>query len=117
MMVIQWNKSLYGTINAATQALVDELNDTCMSQFPKEYEDEWGNKTTAREKYDYLVVLQKQREEDKLNLNYATDPEIERAREEYANGSDDNIEIEENATASRGEDGVWVAAWVWLPNN
>lgn len=47
---------------------------------------------------------------------FATTKEIHRARREYANSSDDNIEIDEEAATSRGEDGVWVAAWVWLPN-
>jgi hypothetical protein len=45
---------------------------------------------------------------------FATDLEIERARDEY--GTED-IEIDGNAKASRAEDGVWVAAWVWLANN
>jgi len=44
----------------------------------------------------------------------ATAEEIVRAREEY--GGED-IEIDENAAASRGDDGVWVAAWVWLPTD
>lgn len=45
--------------------------------------------------------------------NVATPEEIQRARRQY--GSDD-IEIDDNAAASRGDDGFWVAAWVWLPN-
>lgn len=45
-----------------------------------------------------------------------TDEEIQRARDEYALGSDDNIEIDDHACASRADDGVWVQAWVWLPN-
>lgn len=48
--------------------------------------------------------------------DYATEDEINRARQQYAHGSDDNIEIDEEAATSRGDDGVWVAAWVWLPN-
>ena len=46
----------------------------------------------------------------------ATEVEINRARQTYTHGSDDNIEIDEEAAASRGNDGVWVAAWVWLRN-
>lgn len=51
------------------------------------------------------------------NDDRATNAEINRARQEYANNSDDNIEIDEEAKASRGDDGVWVAAWVWLADN
>lgn len=40
----------------------------------------------------------------------ATDEEIMRAREAY--GSED-IEIDDDARASRPDDGVWVSAWVW----
>lgn len=44
----------------------------------------------------------------------ATRSEILLAREAY--GSDD-VQIDDNALASRAEDGsgVWVSAWVWLP--
>jgi hypothetical protein len=41
---------------------------------------------------------------------------IERARDEYAYCSDNNIEIDDDAGFSVAEDGVWVQAWVWLHN-
>ncbi len=41
---------------------------------------------------------------------------IDRAKEKYAYGSDNDIEIEENGTLSVADDGVWVPAWVWLAN-
>ncbi len=44
---------------------------------------------------------------------YSTDREIQAARDRYA---DDDITVDEGACASRGEDGVWVQAWVFLPN-
>lgn len=44
----------------------------------------------------------------------ATDEEIQRAREKYAWGSDDDIEIDDNAQVSRGDNGRFVQAWVWL---
>ena len=44
----------------------------------------------------------------------ATEAEILEARELYAYSSDDNIEVDEEAAASRVDDGVWVAAWVFL---
>lgn len=41
-----------------------------------------------------------------------TDEELlEMAREEYAS---DDIEINDGALVSRGEDGAFVAAWVWV---
>ncbi len=45
--------------------------------------------------------------------NFATPEEVAEAREKY--GSTE-IEIDEDALASRGEDGVWVQAWVFLPS-
>lgn len=44
----------------------------------------------------------------------ATPDQIEAAREEYAQGSDDNIEIDDDALVSEGEGGYWVQAWVWI---
>jgi hypothetical protein len=44
----------------------------------------------------------------------ATPEEIARARERYAVTSDDDIEIDDSAKASRADDGTWVQAWVWL---
>lgn len=38
---------------------------------------------------------------------------IELARDEY---QDDDIQIDDNAALSQSEDGVWVAAWVWVEN-
>ncbi|MBA4372271.1 MAG: hypothetical protein C0402_05365 [Thermodesulfovibrio sp.] len=48
----------------------------------------------------------------------ATPEEIILARVLYASGSDNDIEIDDNAITSRGEDagGIWVSAWVWLPD-
>lgn len=43
----------------------------------------------------------------------STEDERETARELY--GSDD-VEIDDNAKASRADEGVWVGAWVWVPN-
>ena len=45
------------------------------------------------------------------NDNQASPEEIERARRKY--GSDD-VGIDDNAKASRTDDGTWVQAWVWL---
>lgn len=47
----------------------------------------------------------------------ATADQIERARNLYAEGSDNDIEIDDGALQSRGGDpGTWVAAWVWVPD-
>ncbi|RUX60190.1 hypothetical protein [Mesorhizobium sp. M7A.F.Ca.CA.002.12.1.1] len=39
---------------------------------------------------------------------------IEQARELYAHGSDDDIEIDDDATFSRSDDGIWVQMWGWI---
>lgn len=40
---------------------------------------------------------------------------IELAREQYARGSDDDIEVYDNARiSSAGDDGMWVEAWLYL---
>jgi hypothetical protein len=36
---------------------------------------------------------------------------IEEARAQYA---DDDLEIDDDATTSPGDDGTWVSAWVWM---
>lgn len=42
-------------------------------------------------------------------------PLIDRAKAEYAVGSDDDIEIDEDAAFSRSDDkGWWVSAWVFV---
>ena len=38
---------------------------------------------------------------------------IQQARERYQT---EGIEIDDNAKLSHGEDGTWVAAWVWVPD-
>lgn len=47
-----------------------------------------------------------------MNSNMAL---IERAREKYAIPSDDDIEIDDTATISRGYSGAFIHAWVWVP--
>jgi hypothetical protein len=39
---------------------------------------------------------------------------ITAAREMYAVPSNDDIEIDDNPKTSRGENGTWVSAWVWV---
>ena len=47
--------------------------------------------------------------------HFATDEEIEDAREKYAYDSDNDVEVDEGALASRAEgEGLWVQAQVWL---
>lgn len=46
----------------------------------------------------------------------ATPYQIARARRLYAQGSDDDIEIDDDALVSEGDGGAWVQAWVWVPN-
>jgi len=54
---LQWDKSLYTKINAATQTEVNRVNALAQVEFPQEYENEWGNRTTLRAKTDYLIEL------------------------------------------------------------
>lgn len=44
----------------------------------------------------------------------ASPDEVARARREYADGSNDDIEIDDDAARSESNDGVWIAAWVHL---
>ena len=46
----------------------------------------------------------------------ATPELIKQAREQYAIGSNDDIEIDDDATQSESELGSWVSAWVWIAN-
>jgi len=42
---------------------------------------------------------------------------VKEARKRYADPSDDNIEVDDGARLSIGGDGgVWVQAWVWVPD-
>lgn len=43
--------------------------------------------------------------------------EIHKAREQYAEGSDNTIEIDDDPMLSVGDDGIWVGAWVWVPTD
>ena len=47
-------------------------------------------------------------------LGTVTLEEIERARAIYASGMDGDVEVDDDAIVDRGEDGMWVSAWVWL---
>lgn len=49
-------------------------------------------------------------------ITFASEQQIERAREEYARGSSNNIEVDDEGarTSDAAPDGVWVQAWVWL---
>ena len=45
----------------------------------------------------------------------ATPEQIAEARQLYADGSNNDVEVDDNAACSRAKHGVWVQAWVWLP--
>lgn len=46
-------------------------------------------------------------------LSSASEAQIKRARDLYQT---DDVEIDHNAKLSVADDGAWVGAWVWLPN-
>lgn len=56
---------------------------------------------------------------------YATDEEIAVARKMYCGNPHDidicgnpyDIDIDDGAKVSVSDEGVWVAAWVWVPND
>lgn len=40
---------------------------------------------------------------------------IEEARELHCKGSDDDIEVDDDAALSRADNGTWVGGWLWVP--
>lgn len=52
----------------------------------------------------------------RAETTFADDKEIARARDQYAFGSDD-VKIDDGALTSQADDGTWVQAWVWLPDD
>jgi hypothetical protein len=42
---------------------------------------------------------------------------IERARDEYLGSADGDIEIDEAPLIAPADEGVWVNAWVWVPDS
>jgi hypothetical protein len=61
----------------------------------------------------YLAALQHWLANTRINVKATTD-EIDLARRKYAYGSSDDVEVDDDAQASHGDDGTWVSAWVWL---
>lgn len=53
-------------------------------------------------------------EQDNDECPIASEEQIERARAKT--GWSDEIEVDEGAKLSVADDGVWVAAWIWLQN-
>lgn len=47
----------------------------------------------------------------------ATNDEVIAAMQRHCAGSDNEIEIDTPARVSRGDDGIWVEAWVFVPNS
>lgn len=41
---------------------------------------------------------------------------IEKARDKYEMGSDNNVEIDDRPNISMADQGCWVQAWVWVPD-
>lgn len=52
--------------------------------------------------------------DEDIKPTFATEEQLRRARESYAQGSDDCIAVDDDAQTSQTNDGVWVQAWVWL---
>lgn len=71
--------------------------------------DNWEKGDLAAAVRDLAQALKECNEAD------ATPDEIDEARRLYASVTE-GIEIDDNATTSRADEGSWVAAWVWLDN-
>lgn len=56
---------------------------------------------------EHLTELKQQR----LDHECTTDA----ARSNYADPSDNDIEVDDEPTLNIADDGVWVSAWVWVP--
>ncbi|MFP3609228.1 hypothetical protein SB778_03825 [Paraburkholderia sp. SIMBA_050] len=69
-----------------------------------------GGTETAAECKTAYAELQRARSE----MLFADPDLLNEARERYADGSDDNVEIDDGALISEGEGGTWVLAWVWV---
>jgi hypothetical protein len=50
-----------------------------------------------------------------VQCSIAPDEFVQMAEERHCYGSDNEIEIDEPANMSEGEDGVWIQAWVFVP--
>lgn len=52
----------------------------------------------------------------RMNQEETTQKFLDAAQELYADPSDDDIEIDHRGIVSIGEEGAWVAAWVYVRN-
>lgn len=71
-------------------------------------ENQWGNDDLQSEASNIL---------DKAKENMADPALREAAHDEYALGSDNNIEIDDEPAIAPASGGTWVAAWVWMPDD
>jgi len=93
---------------ALFELLDDQSNDLTIEEEQRIDVSEWREAVINSETPIQLT-------EPKPVKTYATKAEIERARDEYGN---DDIEIDDsNVLTSEGENGKWIAAWVWLDNS
>lgn len=72
-------------------------------------------------KQEHAELIQRLQDFDRklaeVSENTADDELLDRAREKYTMGSSNDIEIDdESVGVSRADDGTWVNAWVWVPN-
>lgn len=62
-----------------------------------------------------LQAVKEKLEQAREDLD-AYENSIDAARSNYADGSDDDVEIDDIPVLSPSDKGVWVGAWVWVPN-
>lgn len=72
------------------------------------------NLDLVAKQYPLVRELEKQISDDLLDAD-EVDELIEKARELHCKGSDEDIEIDDDAALSRADDGTWVGGWLWVP--
>jgi hypothetical protein len=112
-------------LTGVLQLAVDEITSLRRQlrdlQYAKDLSDEIQREATPEYLME-LAIAKGLTQDDAIaimakHLEGATKAEINEARERSSGGLWDNttVEIDSTALASRGDNGVWVSAWVWLP--
>lgn len=68
----------------------------------------------AKGKTDEVLAALAELKRAHASLTFADDALLEAARETYALGSNDDVEIDTGAMTSIEDEGTWVQAWVWM---
>lgn len=72
------------------------------------------NLDLVAKQYPLVRELEDKIGEDLLDDD-GVDELIEEARELHCKGSDNDIEVDDDAALSRTDNGIWVGGWLWVP--